>query len=67
MRNPERIDEFCKELAEIWKTNCPDWRFSQFIINVFGSFATDPWFWEEDQMIEEIRKFFDAESAVEED
>jgi hypothetical protein len=36
MRDPKRIDEFCKELAEIWKINCPDWRFGQFVINVLG-------------------------------
>lgn len=61
MRNPDRIDKFCQELAEIWKTNCPDWRFGQFIINVFGSFNIDPFFPEEDKMIELIEKFFKKE------
>lgn len=61
MRNPDRIDKFCQELAEIWKTNCPDWRFGQFIINVFGSFSIDPFFPEEDKMIELIKKFFKKE------
>ena len=61
MRNPNRIDKFCQELAEIWKTNCPDWRFGQFIINVFSSFSIDPFFPEEDKMIELIKEFFKKE------
>lgn len=61
MRSPERIDKFCNELASIWKENACDWRFGQFIINIFGTFSTDPWFYEEDQMIECIKKFFEKE------
>ena len=59
MRDINRIDKFCNELAEIWKENCPDWRFGQFMINVFGSFETDPWFFEEDKMIQRFRDFFE--------
>ena len=33
MRDPNRIDEFCANLAEVWK-NVPDWRFGQLIMNV---------------------------------
>ena len=58
MRDIERIDEFCNQLANIWKTNCPDWRFGQLIINVFSSFDVDPFFPEEDQMIQRFEKFF---------
>lgn len=59
MRDPKRIDDFCNKLAEIWKKNCSDWRFSQLIINVFGSFTFDPWFYEEDKMMECIEAFFE--------
>jgi len=58
MRDISRIDRFCKELADIWKTNCPDWRFGQFIVNVFGTFDKDPFFPEEDEMIEMIKRCF---------
>lgn len=58
MRDVKRIDKFCNELATIWSTKCPDWRFSQFIINVFGSFDNDPWFLEEDEMIKKIKDYF---------
>ncbi len=30
MRDPNRIDKFCNELAAIWKSNAPDWRFVIF-------------------------------------
>ena len=60
MRKPNRIYNFCNELATIWHDNCPDWRFGQFICNVFGEIATeiDPFFVEEDDMIEKIRNLF---------
>lgn len=58
MRDIQRIDEFCNQLANIWKTNCPDWRFGQLIMNVFSSFDIDPFFPEEDQMIQRFEKFF---------
>lgn len=59
MRDVNRIDKFCNELAEIWKEKCPDWRFGQFMMNVLNSFYKDPWFMEEDEMIERIRNFFE--------
>jgi len=64
MRNPNRIDTFCNELAKIWKNNCPDWRFGQFICNTFGQMAADgrdPFFPEEDEMIKYFRNYFGAE------
>lgn len=58
MRNPDRIDEFCKELAQIWKTNVPDWRFGQLICNVFSTLNEDPFFPEEDRMIKIFKDYF---------
>ena len=57
MRSPERIDKFCNELAKIWK-QVPDWRFGQLMVNVLNSLPRHPFFYEEDEMIEEFKKFF---------
>jgi hypothetical protein len=35
MRDPNRIDRICNELAKLWKQN-PDWRFGQLIENLYG-------------------------------
>lgn len=58
MRNPDRIDRFCMQLAKIWKDNVPDWRFGQLICNVFGSMNYDPFFLEEDEMIKIFENYF---------
>ena len=58
MRDPNRIDEFCNELATIWKNECPDWRFGQLICNVFGTYNKDPWWLEEDEMMEWFTRYF---------
>lgn len=62
MRKIERIDEFCTELAKIWKEKCPDWRFGQLLINVINSQGEDPFFWEEDKMLEVFKKYFNIEA-----
>ena len=33
MRDPERIDEICQSLAEVWKI-VPDWQFTQLLSNL---------------------------------
>ena len=58
MRDPNRIDEFCKTLATIWKTQCPDWRFGQLIGNVYGVARRDPFFYEEDETLELFEAYF---------
>ena len=58
MRDPKRIDEFCKTLATIWKTNCPDWRFGQLVCNVFGAYGRDPFFLEEADTIKLFEEYF---------
>lgn len=58
MRNPNRIDDFCNKLAKFWH-EVPDWRFGQLIINVFNTIPVDPFFPEEDKMIEYFEKFFE--------
>jgi hypothetical protein len=58
MRDPKRIDDFCKTLATIWKTECPDWRFGQLICNVLGTCKRDPFFYEEDEMMKVFEDYF---------
>ena len=64
MRDIKRIRKFCNELADIWEENTVDWRFGQFICNVFGQMAAegrDPFFPEEDEMIKYFRNYFKNE------
>lgn len=56
MRDPKRIDSFCERLAKAWK-NVPDWRFGQLMVNCLGEMDRDPFFPEEDEMIEYIEKW----------
>lgn len=57
MRDIERIDKFCNELAQYWK-KVPDWRFGQLIMNILGTCPRDPFFIEEDEMLKIFEKFF---------
>lgn len=57
MRDPARIDKFCEDLAKEWH-KVPDWRFGQFICNVLGTMKVDPFFPEDDEMMEHIQNFF---------
>lgn len=61
MRNPDRLDDFYKELCELHKEHIPDWRFGQFCCNFFDWFARtkkqDIFFPEEDKMIKYIREY----------
>ena len=61
MRKIDRIEPFMLELAKIWKENCPDWRFGQLMSNVLNSFEIDPFFIEEDNMLERFKKYFDID------
>ncbi len=60
MRNIKRIEPFMKALAIIWQEKCPDWRFGQLMTNVLNSFDTDPFFIEEDEMLERFKNFFES-------
>lgn len=62
MRNPERINEFCTELAKQWH-KVPDWRFGQFISNVLGAYPGDIFFPEDDEMLDFIQNYFKKENA----
>lgn len=59
MRDIQRIGKFCERLAAAWRY-VPDMRFGQLIYNVFSEIASqgkDPFFPEEDEMIEIIERF----------
>lgn len=60
MRNPDRIYPFCTEMAILWKENFPDWRFGQLMINFLSWLGTDPFYMEEDKMMEKFKEFIDS-------
>jgi hypothetical protein len=57
VRKVERIPKFLKELVKYWQ-KVPDWRFGQLVSNVFGTCERDPFFYEENEMLEIFEKFF---------
>ena len=59
MRDPKRISKFCNRLAAAWSA-MPDMRFGQLMYNIFSEMAADgrdPFFPEEDEMIERIEAY----------
>lgn len=58
MRDIGRIRKFCSQLASIWERQCPDWRFGQLICNIFEPMDRDPFFLEEDEMMNYIKEYF---------
>lgn len=61
MRDPNRLDSFYFQLREIHKTKFPDWRFGQLMSNflgwVYSEKKIDPFFPEEDKMLEYFKEF----------
>lgn len=58
MRDPERIDDFCKKLSEYWHMY-PDFRFGQIIENIKSSNGINDIFYIEDnKMMEMIERYF---------
>ena len=61
MRNPARLDKFYEELWGIHKAYFPDWRFGQLCTNFFGwvysNKKIDPFFPEEEDMIEYLKEY----------
>ena len=57
MRDINRIDIFCKRLAEAWK-NKSDWRFFQVISNIQRfALQSDGFYIEDDKAIETIEEY----------
>jgi len=57
MRDKDRIRPFLNKLGDYWE-KVPDWRFGQLIVNVLGTCNRDPFFYEDDDMMEVFEKFF---------
>lgn len=59
MRDPKRIKRFCDNLAEIWESQCPDWRFSQLVVNACrANDISDPFYVEDEDMLDCIAGIF---------
>ena len=59
MRDPARIRKFCNQLATLWESRCPDWRFGQLIMNTFCLPGNPEVFYMEDsEIMSAIEKFF---------
>lgn len=57
MRDKDRIRPFLNKLGDYWE-KVSDWRFGQLIVNVLGTCNRDPFFYEDDDMMEVFEKFF---------
>ena len=67
MRDPNRFYNFYSELTEIHKRSFPDWRFGQLMMNFLGwvqSNKCDPFFPEEDRMIEYLKEYANTYSHL---
>ena len=58
MRDPNRIDPFMDLVKKTWKDNCPDWRFGQFICNIFDEIGSQVFYMEEPEMLQSIEDYF---------
>ncbi len=57
MRDIKRIKPFLEEIEKLWE-KVPDWRFGQLIMNVLGTCKKDPFFYEDDEMLELWKEAF---------
>lgn len=55
MRDPNRIDAFLSRLGDVWR-QVPDWRFGQLMCNTLGYAGPDPFYTEDDTLIDVIEK-----------
>ena len=60
MRDINRIEPFCKDLAKVWKDN-PDMRFSQLIVNLMGSYGSDMYYVEDEDFMNILKEFYNNE------
>jgi len=64
MRDPARVHKFFAELTDLWLKYCPDWRFGQLLSNWILAEGRDPFYWEEDKFIKELREFMKKNCVV---
>ena len=66
MRDVKRIRKFCNRLATAWEL-LHDLRFGQLIYNIFREMQVDgrdPFYPEDDSMIEYIEKYVESKTGV---
>jgi hypothetical protein len=56
MRDPRRIKKVLKEIEESW-LDFPDWRFGQWFSNIIEDQVGDPFFLEDDELVDIIKKY----------
>jgi len=56
VRDPNRIMPFLGEIERVWR-KVPDWRFGQFINNWLGGLERDPFYFEDNELLEELKRF----------
>ena len=56
MRDKDRIRPICERLATAWE-RFPDMRLGQLICNAYSGVMRDPFFIEDDELIEMIEEF----------
>lgn len=59
MRNPNRLFKFYDELRRIHMTYVSDWRFGQFMYNIFGK--EDIFYLEEEDVLKRVKNYFGEE------
>ena len=59
MRDVNRLYGFYDELRRIHMTYVPDWRFGQFMYNIFGT--QDIFYLEEDDVVKRVKQYFGEE------
>ena len=61
MRDPNRIDEFCATLAELWH-KVPDWRFGQLMMDALQNMSLQTIFYiEDEELLREMKNYFGKE------
>ena len=66
MRDPNRIEPFCDELARMWRL-VPDWRVGQLMYNVLTEYQAkhgDFFVPEDDTMLRFFHTYFDQMKGV---
>lgn len=56
VRNPDRMAPMLTQLAAAWHRH-PDWRLGQLIANAAGAVHCDPFYIEDDELLEGIKAF----------
>jgi hypothetical protein len=56
MRDPTRVYKYCHVLADAW-SELPDWRFAQLITNFIAYLGNDPFFMEDEEFFDKLKKY----------